>query len=90
MQMLGIGLLRIQLQTALMIVTSCLSTSGFGRSSPTVGCLIYQAASEWHHGEIASSQVHMDEAIALAKEQNDKNALALALQLSCLSRGRRA
>jgi hypothetical protein len=47
--------------------------------TPAVGCLIFQAVSEWHLGEIASSQVHMDEAISLAKELNDKNALALAL-----------
>jgi tetratricopeptide (TPR) repeat protein len=46
--------------------------------TPAVGCLIFQAVSEWHLGEIASSQVHMDEAISLAKELNDKNALALA------------
>jgi len=47
--------------------------------TPAVGCLIFQAVSEWHLGEIASSQVHMEEAISLAKELNDKNALALAL-----------
>jgi tetratricopeptide (TPR) repeat protein len=46
--------------------------------TPAVGCLIFQAVSEWHLGEIASSQVDMDEAISLAKELNDKNALALA------------
>jgi tetratricopeptide (TPR) repeat protein len=47
--------------------------------TPAVGCLIFQAVSEWHLGEIASSRVHTDEAISLAKELNDKNALALAL-----------
>jgi adenylate cyclase len=35
--------------------------------------------SEWHLGEIASSQANMDEAISLAKKLNDTNALALAL-----------
>jgi hypothetical protein len=58
--------------------------------TPAVGCLIFQAVSEWHLGEIASSQVHMDEAISLAKELNDKNALALALNwavsLGCAER----
>src|SRR5262249_15270642 len=42
--------------------------------TPAVGCLIFQAVSEWHLGQIASSQDHMDEAISLAKELNDKNA----------------
>ena len=35
--------------------------------------------SEWHLGEIASCQANIDEAISLAKELNDTNALALAL-----------
>ena len=35
--------------------------------------------SEWHLGEIASCQANMDEAISLAKELKDMNALALAL-----------
>jgi predicted ATPase len=47
--------------------------------TPTVGCLCYAAMSEWQLGEIASSQVHMDEAISLAKELNDMHALAVAL-----------
>jgi predicted ATPase len=47
--------------------------------TPVVGCLCYEANSEWHLGEIASCQANMDEAISLAKELNDINALTLAL-----------
>jgi predicted ATPase len=44
-----------------------------------VACLYYEALSEWHVGEIASSQATMAEAISLAKELNDMQALVLAL-----------
>jgi hypothetical protein len=47
--------------------------------APAVGCLCYGALSEWHLGEIASCQANIAEAISLAKELNDTNALALAL-----------
>jgi adenylate cyclase len=47
--------------------------------TPVVACLCFGAMSEWHLGEIASCQAMMDEAISLAKELNDTNALALAL-----------
>jgi hypothetical protein len=47
--------------------------------TPAVGCLGYGAMCEWHLGEIASSQAKLDEAISLAKELNDTNALALTL-----------
>jgi tetratricopeptide (TPR) repeat protein len=47
--------------------------------TPAVGCLVYMAMSEWHLGQIASSQANMAEAISLAKELNDANALAFAL-----------
>jgi hypothetical protein len=47
--------------------------------TPVVGCLVYVAMSEWHLGEIASCQAIMAEAISLAKELNDANALAYAL-----------
>ena len=47
--------------------------------SPAVVCLCYEALSEWHFGEIASSQATMAEAISLAKELNDMHALAQAL-----------
>jgi serine/threonine protein kinase/tetratricopeptide (TPR) repeat protein len=59
--------------------------SGTGQSSveeyytPAVGCLVYLAMSEWHLGEIASCQANMAEAISLAKELNDANALAYAV-----------
>jgi predicted ATPase len=47
--------------------------------TPAVGCLSYEAVSEWHLGEIARCHANMDEAISLAKELNDMNALAFAL-----------
>jgi len=47
--------------------------------APVVGCLCYGALSEWHLGEIASCQAHLEEAISIAKELNDKNGLAFAL-----------
>jgi len=47
--------------------------------TPIVSCLKQVALSEWHLGEIASSQLTIAEAISLAKELNDTNALALAL-----------
>jgi tetratricopeptide (TPR) repeat protein len=58
--------------------------------TPVVGCLVYVAMSEWHLGEIASCQATMAEAISLAKELNDANALAYALgwaaALACCER----
>ena len=47
--------------------------------SPVVGCLCYEAISEWDLGEIASCRTAIAEAISLAKELNDMNALAFAL-----------
>jgi serine/threonine protein kinase len=47
--------------------------------TPVVGCLFYGALSGWHLGDIVSCQTNLDEAISLAKELNDTNALALAL-----------
>jgi hypothetical protein len=47
--------------------------------APAVNCLIYEAMSAWHFGEIASGRALMDEAISLAKELKDTNALVLAL-----------
>jgi hypothetical protein len=47
--------------------------------TPAVGCLIYQAMSEWHLGEIASCQAKLGEAISLANGLSDTNGLALAL-----------
>jgi tetratricopeptide (TPR) repeat protein len=58
--------------------------------TPAVACLVYVAMSEWHLGEIASCQANMAEAISLAKELNDANALAYALSwataLACSER----
>jgi predicted ATPase len=44
-----------------------------------VGCLFLEALLEWHFGEIASCQPTMAEAISLAKELNNMQALAHAL-----------
>ena len=48
-------------------------------ASPAVMCLCYQALSEWHFGEIASSVATMAQTISLAKDLNDTHALAVAL-----------
>ncbi len=48
-------------------------------TAPAVTCLIFEALSEWHFGEVASCKATMAEAIALAKELNDTHALAVAL-----------
>jgi hypothetical protein len=47
--------------------------------TPVVSCLYHGAMCEWHLGEIASCQAHIDEAISIAKVLKDMNALALAL-----------
>jgi tetratricopeptide (TPR) repeat protein len=47
--------------------------------TPVVGCLCHGAISEWHLGEIASSRKTIAEAISIAKQLKDMNALALAL-----------
>jgi adenylate cyclase len=47
--------------------------------APAVSCLCFQALSEWHFGEIASCYALMEEAISIAKELKDRNALAQAL-----------
>jgi hypothetical protein len=52
--------------------------------TPPVHCLAYKALSEWHLGEVASSQMTMAEAISLAKELNDMAALGLALYWAAL------
>jgi predicted ATPase len=48
-------------------------------NSPVVVCLSFEALCGWHFGEIASCQTTMTEAISLAKELNDRYALAVAL-----------
>jgi tetratricopeptide (TPR) repeat protein len=52
--------------------------------TPVVGCLCHGALSEWHLGEIASYKANMEEAISLAKELNDMNALGLALEWAAM------
>ena len=49
--------------------------------TPPVSCLIYEAYSEWFLGEIAACQANTAEAISLAKELKDMNALATTLYL---------
>jgi len=50
-----------------------------GPQAPVFVCLCYLAGCEWHFGEIASCRSTIAEAISLAKELNDINALAIAL-----------
>jgi hypothetical protein len=52
--------------------------------TPVVGCLCYEAMSEWHLGEISACQATMDQAISLATELNDANALVFALQFAAV------
>jgi predicted ATPase len=47
--------------------------------APVVNCLLYEAMSDWHFGKIASCHALMDEAISIANELKDTNALVLAL-----------
>jgi serine/threonine protein kinase/tetratricopeptide (TPR) repeat protein len=47
--------------------------------TPIVSCLLYKAFSEWQLGETTSCRANMDEAISIAVELNDTNALAAAL-----------
>ena len=48
---------------------------------PVVYCLGYEALSEWYLGEINRCQATLGEAISIAKELMDMNALAVALYL---------
>jgi hypothetical protein len=50
-----------------------------GPQMPLFVCMCYLAGCEWHLGEIASRQATIAEAISLAKELNDMNALAISL-----------
>ena len=50
--------------------------------TPVVGCLVYVAQSEWQLGNIASCRTAIAEAISLAKEINDTNALIHALNIA--------
>jgi tetratricopeptide (TPR) repeat protein len=52
--------------------------------TPVVGCLCHGALSGWLLGEIASCKANVEEAISLAKELNDMNALALALDWAAM------
>jgi len=50
--------------------------------SSVVTCLCYKAASDWHVGEITSAKATIAEAISLAKELKDMQALAHALHFA--------
>jgi hypothetical protein len=50
--------------------------------TPIVNCMIYAAMCEWQFGEITSYHAMMDEGMSLAKQLNDKNSLAVALQIA--------
>jgi hypothetical protein len=50
--------------------------------TPIVNCMIYAAICGWNLGEITSYHAMMDEGMSLAKQLNDKNSLALALQIA--------
>jgi tetratricopeptide (TPR) repeat protein len=50
-----------------------------GPQTPAFVCMCYLAGCEWHLGEIASCQANIAEAVSLAKELNDVNALAISL-----------
>jgi tetratricopeptide (TPR) repeat protein len=47
--------------------------------SPVVSCLCFLTLSEWHLGNVTTSQTTIAEAISVAKELKDMNALAFAL-----------
>jgi tetratricopeptide repeat protein len=51
---------------------------------PVVPCLIFEAMSDWHFGEITSCHALMDEAISTAKELKDRYALAQALNYAAV------
>ncbi|HYZ73949.1 MAG TPA: hypothetical protein VE641_12770, partial [Chthoniobacterales bacterium] len=50
--------------------------------SPAVVCLCYEALCRWHLGEVALCSQMMQEAISLAKELNETNSLAVALNFA--------
>jgi hypothetical protein len=50
--------------------------------TPVVSCLVWGAMSEWELGEIPSCYAMMGEGISVAKELNDKNSLAIALNFA--------
>jgi predicted ATPase len=47
-------------------------------------CLCFEAILEWHFGETGSCQATATEAISLAKELNDKQGLAVALEFATI------
>jgi adenylate cyclase len=51
---------------------------------PEVACLIFEALFKWHIGEIARSQVTIEEALSLAKELHDMHGLAVAVHYALI------
>jgi hypothetical protein len=64
--------------------SGCVQSYAEEHHTPVVNCLFYGAMCDWHLGEIAGCQAMMDEGISLAKELNDMNSLALALQFAAI------
>jgi predicted ATPase len=48
-------------------------------TAPAVSCFIFEALCQWHFGEVVSCHAAMAEAISLAKELNDMQALTITL-----------
>jgi hypothetical protein len=64
--------------------SGCVQSYAEEHHTPVVNCLFYGAMCEWHLGEIGCYQAMMKEGISLAKELNDMNSLALALQFAAI------
>jgi hypothetical protein len=64
--------------------SGCVQSYAEEHHTPVVNCLFYGAMCEWHLGEIGCYQAMMEEGISLAKELNDMNSLALALQFAAI------
>ena len=62
--------------------SGCVQSRAGELESHAVVCLCFAALFEWHFGEIASYQATKAEAISLAKELNETNALAVALNFA--------
>jgi hypothetical protein len=53
-------------------------------TSPAVSCLISESLSDWHLGEVVACHATMSEAVSVAKDLNDVNGLAVALQWAAI------
>src|ERR1700676_2293473 len=61
------------------LAKACFAFVYWSSALKAVACLCYEALCEWHSGEITSCHVVMREAISLAKDLHDMQALVLAL-----------